>query len=202
MTTARYSRRLVLRAMALAGLMAVILLLPLEVSAARKKKRLPGVSPITRDYAKVIKWILVVLFGPMLVYFFYSIASDPMLPSLLWRAMQRLGNRMYGYLGDGRGQRKAMTSSSSTSSWDNAGKSSDRLDETYANKFEGHLYPRPVPPQPRQRRTPGVSQFAPAAGPMGGELGSQWRQQRQDVTSARSSRRVPPVDPRRHVHFE
>jgi hypothetical protein len=51
------------------------------------------------DYWPPIKWLLIVIFAPPVVYFFASIATDPTLPGIMKRAGQVLRERFTVYLG-------------------------------------------------------------------------------------------------------
>jgi hypothetical protein len=208
----RQRARLLLGKATVVALAAALLLLSSEVDAARRKKRHPGVPPISRDYANIIKWMLVALFGPMILYFFYSIASDPTLPSLLWRALQRLGNRMYGYLGEGRGENTMTTNNSGNRMQQRGAAHQEQRNEQFSQKFEGTLYPRPLTqtnPRRSNRRSDPYAHYAPAAGPVGGNFvseRSQW-EQRKAVPSVKQQRgrgsdRAMYTQSQRHVHFE
>jgi hypothetical protein len=51
------------------------------------------------DYWPPIKWLLIVIFAPPVLYFFASIATDPTLPGIMKRAGQVLRERFTVYLG-------------------------------------------------------------------------------------------------------
>lgn len=75
--------------------------------AKRRKKKKNGGSGIPPEFIMIMKYILVGIFAPTILFFLYNVVRDPMTPHLLWELGMRLREKTSGYLGkDGEESRR------------------------------------------------------------------------------------------------
>jgi len=57
------------------------------------------VNKTLADYEPKIRWLLIAIFAPVLIYFFFNVARDPALPKILKEAGFAVRERFAMYLG-------------------------------------------------------------------------------------------------------
>ena len=84
-------------------------------SRRRKKERsgeyLPG------QFLVVLKYLVLFVFGPAILFFIYSVVRDPVTPHLAWELLMRCRERLSGNLGDDNAKRRVRSQPASRSRW-------------------------------------------------------------------------------------
>ena len=59
----------------------------------------PNVNYFPKTFQTVIKYLIFILFGPVILFFVYSVARDPVTPHLMWEMFMRCRERISGNVG-------------------------------------------------------------------------------------------------------
>lgn len=80
---------------------AVVVLIAGAVEA-RKSKR----SRTLDEFKTLLKWLLIFIFGPVVIFFLYNIVMDPSFPGLMRELGSRIRNRVAARLGPKRKKKR------------------------------------------------------------------------------------------------
>lgn len=67
-------------------------------SRRRRQKSKTG-TYFPKTFQTVIKYLIFILFGPVILFFVYSVARDPVTPHLMWEMFMRCRERISGNVG-------------------------------------------------------------------------------------------------------
>ena len=93
-----------LRSLCLISLLLLGELLTLEAARStprsrRRKKRSSG-EYVPGQFLVIMKYLVLLVFAPAILFFVYSIVRDPVTPHLVWELFMRCRERLSGNLGD------------------------------------------------------------------------------------------------------
>ena len=67
---------------------------------SRRRKKERNAEYVPGQFLVIIKYLVLLVFGPAILFFVYSIVRDPVTPHLVWELFMRCRERLSGNLGD------------------------------------------------------------------------------------------------------
>ena len=68
--------------------------------ARRRRQKSKNGVVFPETFKTIMKYLILALFGPVLLYFVYSVVRDPVTPHLLWEMSMRCRERISGNVGE------------------------------------------------------------------------------------------------------